>query len=270
MCLWARPKFDAPSLKHIIHGMGDVLDFIGDYVAPIALSFVPGVGPGLAAAYTGIKTGVETGNPFSGLLAGAGSFAGNALGSSLGSALGSSGGGLLGETPINALGNTFGGSTVGAVAPFGSFAGNALGSSNIGSFLGGAAGGNVGESLGRDLGGAINPMSGSSSASNGTPSFSPTRSAEMSLPSSLSQLSGMDPFQQSTNIASKGVYGGGQGANENSYFLNLINRQLVDDQGKVGNTSSINPVQNSYLSQLGLGGYSDSNDLLKKINQYAA
>lgn len=244
--------------------MGDALDFLADYVAPAALAFVPGVGPALSAVYTGVRSGVETGNPLSGLLSAGGSFAGNALGSSLGSSLGNSFGGALSETPGNALGNVFGGEAVGAAAPFGSMAGNALGSSTIGSLAGGALGSNAGNSIGKTLGGQINPMS--PNTQDPTP-FSPTRAPQQGLPQSLSQFSGSDPFQQATGIATKGVYGGGNGGQENNYFLNLINRQLTDDGSK--GMGGINPVESSYLSQLGLGGYNNSNDLLKGIQGYA-
>lgn len=251
--------------------MGGVIDILADYVAPIALAAVPGVGPGLAAVYTGVKTGVETGNPLSGLLGAAGSFAGNALGESFGSSLGNSIGGsagsFLNETPANFLGDAFGGSTVGAAAPFGSFAGNALGGSTIGSLAGSALGSSTGTSLGSQLGQSLMPMGGD--LQKGPAGFSPSRAPQMGLPQSLSQFGNLDPFQQATNIASKGVYGGGNGPNENSYFLNLINRQLVDPSGNVGGMQGINPVENSYLSQLGLGGYGNSSDLLKGISQYA-
>lgn len=252
--------------------MGDVLDIIGDYVAPIALGFVPGIGPALSAVYTGVKTGVETGNPLSGFLGAAGSFAGNALGSSLGSSFGDAVGGTAGQTlnstPANALGSIFGGDTMAAAAPFGSFAGNALGGSSIGSMLGAGLGSSAGESIGSQLGGQLNPMQ-QASAPNPSNAFSASRSPQMGLPQSLSQFSNLDPFQQATNIASKGVYGGGNGANENSYFLNLINRQLVDDGNNVKGMDSLNPVESGYLSQLGLSGYNNSNDLLKGISQYA-
>lgn len=249
--------------------MGGVIDVLANYVAPIALAAVPGVGPALSAVYTGVKTGVETGNPLSGLLGAAGSYAGNSLGSAFGESLGSSAGSFLGETPANALGNTFGGDLVGSVAPLGSWAGNALGGSTIGSLAGAGLGSSIGTDLGSSIGQTLMPMGGGLSSAQGPPAFSPTRSPQMGLPQSLSQFGDLDPLQQATNIASKGVYGGGNGGNENSYFLNLINRQLVDPSGNVGSMNNINPVENSYLSQLGLGGYGNSSDLLKGISQYA-
>lgn len=245
--------------------MGGVIDQIASIAVPLALTAVGQ--PELAAAFTGITSGIKSGSPLGGLAAAGGSFLGGELGSSLGSSLGGSSGGLLSQTPSNALGNIFGGETVGSAAPFGSFAGNALGSSTIGSSLGSAVGSSIGADAGSKLGTSIMPGTSGPLQISASP-FSPSRQGASALPNSLSGLSGLDPFQQATNIATKGVYGGGQGGDENNYFLNLINRQLVDPSGNVNGMSSINPVESSYLSQLGLGGYNNSNDLLQGISKY--
>lgn len=245
--------------------MGGVIDQIANIAVPIALTAV--AQPELAAAYVGIRSGMKSGSPLGGLAAAGGSYFGSKLGSSLGSSLGSEGGSFLGKTPSNALGDIFGGETVGAAAPFGSFAGNVLGSSTIGSSLGAAAGSSFGADLGGKLGSQIMPGIGGTLDMSQSP-FSPSRQGAMGLPSSLSGMAGGDPFQQATNIATKGVYGGGQGKDENQYFLNLINRQLVDPSGNVNGMQSINPIESSYLSQLGLGGYNNSNDLLQGISKY--
>jgi hypothetical protein len=241
--------------------MGDVLDTISSFAAPLAGaalgSVVPGIGTAFGAALgSGLQAGISSGNPVSGLLAGGGSLLGGEL-------LGGATGGLFGETPANALGGAFGGDTVGSFAPLGSFAGNVLGSSTLGSI----AGSSLGSSFGSQLGDKLNPQTPDSSAS-GPAAFQATRSPQMGLPQSLSQFGGLDPFQQATNIAAKGMYGAGNGSNENSYFLNLINRQLVDDGGNVGGMDKLNPAESGYLSQIGLGGYNNSNDLLKGISQY--
>lgn len=98
--------------------------------------------------------------------------------------------------------------------------------------------------------------------------FNPTEQSQSSIPGSLSNLSGGDPFQQATNLATRGVYGGGNGPQETNYFLNLLNRQLFDQTGKLANdNSSINPIENSYLSQLGITGQNPT-DILKGISQY--
>lgn len=233
-----------------------------DFLAPIAGaalgSIIPGVGTAIGASIgSGLNSGIKTGNPLSGALAAGGSYLGGKVLGGLE--------GTLGQTPANALGGAIGGSSVASFAPLGSFAGNILGSQTIGSLAGQATGGQLGESLGNQL----NPKSPDLGSSISTPGFTPTRSPQMGLPQSLSQLSGLDPLQQGSNIASKGVYGGGVGPEETNYFLNLVNRNLVSDNGQVASdTSSINPVENSFLSQIGLGGFNNPTDLLKGISQY--
>lgn len=101
--------------------------------------------------------------------------------------------------------------------------------------------------------------------------FQPKHEDNISLPGSLSGLSGLSSDQIGSNIATKGVYGGGEGPEENSYFANLINHKLISDSGQVsGDTSSISPIEGSYLNQLGLGGYSNPNDLLQSISKKRA
>lgn len=116
-------------------------------------------------------------------------------------------------------------------------------------------------------GNSLSSDSGSSSSLL-TPPFNPSEQSQAQMPGSLSQYSGLDPFQQATNIATQGVYGRGNGPQENNYFLNLMNRQLFDQSGKLANdNSSINPIENSYLSQLGITGQNPT-DILKGISQY--
>lgn len=247
-----------------INAVGDVLDkipVIGPYLAPLGLTLAGQ--PELAAAYSGQRSSNKTGNPLSGVLSGIGTYAGNAAGSALGSSLADSTGGLLAKTPSNALGDLFGGETVGALSPIGSSAGNALGSANLGSFLGGALGSNVGGQMGEQLGGGAAPPS-----TDPTP-FNPTRAPSLGLPQSLSQFGSLDQDQQLSNVANKGVYGGGNSPDESKYFLNLVNNRLVDQTGNVGGMDQLNPIENSYLAQLGLGGYGNSNDLLKGIQNYS-
>lgn len=236
---------------------------VWDFIAPIAGaalgSVVPGVGTALGASIgSGLGTGIRTGNPLSGALAAGGSYLG-------GEALGGLGG-TLGSTPAGALGAAGAGETLGASAPFGSFAGNVLGSQTLGSMAGQAVGSKIGENVGSQL----NPMSPDMGGPSGPAPFMASRSPQMGLPQSLSQFASLDPNQQASNIATRGVYGQGNGPQENQYFTNLINRQLVDDQGNVANdNSSISPVEGSYLNQIGLGGYQNPNQLLQKIQGYA-
>lgn len=240
-------------LGDVIDGIGTVVDntvgripYIGQYIAPAALALTGN--PELAAAYVGARNSQKTGDPLSGLLSGVGSYAGNVAGSSLGAS-------AFGNT---ALGNL----TSGAQNAF-----EGLTGSGFGQTIGGGIGSMVGGNFGGDVASQINPQTPDLGSGAASP-FSPSRSPSMGLPQSLSQFSSLDPNQQASNIASKGVYGQGNGPEENQYFLNLINRQLVDDGGHVGSIDNINPVENSYLSQLGLGGYSNPNDLLQGISRY--
>lgn len=223
-------------------------------IAPIAgaalgsLVGMPMIG---AAIGSGLSTGVETGNPIAGLLSAGGSFAGGSLGGSL-------------------LGGGLGGQTVGGLVndSFGSFAGNALPSFLGDASLGSIAGSSIGSSLGASAGQAIMPQSSGGGAPKGPPPFKPSQQAAMGLPQSLSQFSNLSPDQLTSNIATQGVYGGGNGPEENQYFLNLINRQLVDQKGKTGDMGQLSGIDNSYLAQLGLGGMGNTNDLLKGISNY--
>lgn len=255
---WANDNVVKPTTQAI-----DSIPVVGPYIVPLALAATGN--PLEAAAYSGFDTGEKTGNPLAGLLAAGGSYAGNALGSSLGSQLGDTVGGsagsFLNKTPANVLGSGFATATG---STMGSTVGNALGSASIGSFLGGAAGSNIGNQLGSNLGGgAVQP-----STDPATP-WSPSRAPSLGLPQSLSQFGNLDQDQQLSNIANKGVYGGGNGPEESKYFLNLVNNRLVDPGGHVGGMDQLNPIENSYLAQLGLGGYGNSNDLLKGIQNYS-
>lgn len=257
---------------------------IFDYIAPVlggiaGTALLPGLGTELgvglgsvaggaigAGIGSGLATGVETGSPLAGLTSGvtsgAGSFAGSELLGPTLSGIGSS------TSPIS------GGATPGFMGtPLATSLGDAgiSGASDVlGSATPGAlAGGSIGSSVGQSVGQSALPGLYKSNTQDPTP-WQPTQEAAATLPTSLSGYQNLDPLQQATNIATKGVYGGGEGKDETNYFTNLINRQLVNGQGQVaGDTSSVNPVENSFLSQIGLGGYSSPNDLLQKISNYS-
>lgn len=210
------------------------------------------IGSGIGS---GLATGVETGNPVAGLgagvLGGAGSYAGSEL---LGPALGGLGGStnaVSGAAEPGLLGQSLGG-----------FAGNAT----AGSLAGSAVGGSIGSDIGGQAGQMLNPMA--SGGGQSTPGFSPSMSPQAGLPQSLSQFGSLSPNQQASNIATKGVYGGGNGPDETNYFLNLLNRQQYDQGGNLGSSTNASPVEQSYLSQLGISGYNDPTSLLKGISQY--
>lgn len=212
------------------------------------------------------------------------SVAGYALGGPVGGAIGSgvgslASGGNIGQALLSAGGSYLGGQAFGGAGSYGpsntvasglgsigfNSVANALPASLAGASLSDIGGSYLGSSIGESLGAAPPKPK---SAFDGASAFSPSRAGNAALPPSLSQLGGMDPQQQSTGIATQGVYGGGQGGEENQYFLNLINQRLVDDQGQVGDIGQLQPVEQSYLSQLGLGGYGSSYDLLKAMSSY--
>lgn len=241
----------------------------GIYGGPLGYGAATGIQNGINASRNGANFGQAASfGAKTGAISAAGSYAGNALGSAAGSALSNNGlsaaGNTLSETPAQGLGNTFGGQAVGSVAPIGSTLGNFLGSTNIGGFAGQGLANIATQSSANQGLAALGPQPA------GPPGWMPSRQPSMGLPQSLSQFSSLNPQQQESNIATRGVYGQGNGPQESQYFTNLVNRQLVDDSGKVaGDTSSINPVESQYLNQLGLGGYSNPTDLLKNINGFA-
>lgn len=201
-----------------------------------------------AALGSGANTYSQTHNIGQALLSGGGSFvgsqvAGNVLGDKLGT---------VGGTLNSGLGSGLGGTAANFIGP-------TLANTTLSSILGGNIGSSVASGLVPDK--AKNPMGESAAPA----PFKPSQADAQQLPASLAGLSTLTPAQQASNVATGGVYGGGQGPQENSYFLNLINRQMFDDSGNVKGLDNINPIENSYLKQLGISGYGNSTDLLKQI-----
>ena len=242
-------------------------------VGKVALPIIgAAVGGPAGAAIGGGLSGAIGGGGLKGTLIGAATgYAGNAIGnslaSSLGGALGKAGstsiGGLisknamgphtfgnLGSTALNSIGNTVANTTVsGAI---GKFAGNSIADSLASSVMGSE----------EQESGGLAPETVQDEP------FSPTRDAQLTLPNSLQDMSSMDPTQMSSNLATQGVYGGGLGPEEEAYFRNLINNRLIDESGAVdSDLSEINPIENSYLSQLGIGG-SNPTSILEALSRY--
>lgn len=183
---------------------------------------------------------------------------GGSIGNAVGGGLGTVGSAI--DTGFNAVGagnvGNLVGNTLGSIAP--SFA-------NVG--IGSIVGAGVGQNLAEGLSGAKNASPKQSGPSGPAP-FVPSQAAEQELPASLSSLGGLTSQQQATNIANQGVYGGGNGPSEQNYFTNLENRRLIDSGGKTQSLDTLQPIEQSYLSQLGLGGYSNTNDLLHAISTW--
>lgn len=223
----------AKSLKKVSHLVLPHLGAVGGF----ADGLIQGQGIG-GALKGGLRGGLEA----------AGSIVGGNIG---GSILPSTFGSVLGKSAGNALGSTIANTSLGQT--LGSFAGNAYGNSLSDTILGQQT--------------PKNTNAPRVAAAPEAAPFEPKQEAQLQLPNSLSGLSGFDQNQQSSNIATQGVYGGGNGQQEQDYFTNLINRRLVDESGQVDqNFNDINPIENSYLSQLGFGGYSNPSSLLEALN----
>lgn len=247
-------------------GFGKIFKKVAKFALPIVGSAVGGpVGASLGSAAGALVSG---GNLKQALLSGAGTYLGSSIGGSLGSSLGTVGSatGLTaaGTLPWQAAANTGLGSSLANI--IGSSAANSIASTRLGSALGGFYGSSIGESLGAKNSGTPQPVA--AQAASPAP-FKPTREAEEELPSSLSAFSSLSPMQRTSNLATKGVYGNGLGQQESNYYLNQINREMIDDAGNVdSNLSDLTDIDKSFLQKLGISGYSNSNDLLEAISKW--
>lgn len=241
---------------------------------PILSKIIPVVatavgGPLLGAAASGIESYAGGAKPIDALKIAGLSYAGNSIGSSIGGSLfPGTVGDTIGPSASNAIGGVESGLRNAVGAGFGQTASNAILNTSVGGALGGFEGSAIASNL-------MPQNSSGGSAGNATkstslvpPAFTPTRSPQLDLPGSLSGLSNLTPDQQTSNLATQGVYGGGLGGQEQDYFNNLVNHQLVDDSGKTQDISTLSPIENSYLGQLGLGGYSNSKDLLQAMSKW--
>lgn len=90
--------------------------------------------------------------------------------------------------------------------------------------------------------------------------FAPKRPDAAAQPFSLfsssvggQQFSTLDPTQQRSYLATQGSQGGGIGDDAKSYYLNLLQRNLIDENGQQQNmNTALLPVERNYLSRLGL------------------
>lgn len=266
---------DLASVSDAIHGVNKV-PVVGPYILPAVAGFfggplgygaASGIQSGFEASRNGVPAGkAALGGAENGAVSAAASYAGGQLAGQLGS-IGSGVAPVSGGATAGALGTPIS-QSLGDTALSG--VGDALGKTTPADVLGAGVGGALATNI-NSKNPLINPLAPIADTSNSLldAPFSPTEASQAALPSSLSSYQGLDPLQQATNIASKGVYGGGEGADETNYFNNLINRQLYGSNGQLAaDTSSINPVENSFLNQIGLGGYKSPTDLLQKISNY--
>jgi hypothetical protein len=237
-------------------------------IASIAAPIVGGMfGGPIGAAAGGALGGAIGGKGLKGaLIGGLTGYAGNAIGSSLGSSLSKG----IGGTAIGSL------TSKNAMGPFsfgnlGSSVANTLGNTVANTTLGQMVGSYAGNSIAQSVGDSFMPMDEDSPKTSAPSPFQPTRSPSVDLPGSLADMQGQDEGQMSSNLATQGVYGGGLGGEEQAYFNSLINRRLIDDSGNVdADLSEVNPIEQSYLAQLGLGGYKDSRSLLEALSKWKA
>lgn len=236
----------------------------------IGALLAPGVGAALGVGLTGatgaaIGSGAaslwDTKNPLAALGAGAGSYIGGNIASSLlGSSLGTVGSAIGAEStlPWNSIGSAL-------ASGIGPTAANSIISAPISGVLGSTYGSSIGEALG----GAGNAKKSAPSLTPALPAFKPKQEAERDVPPSIAGMGQLTPQQRTSNIATQGVYGSGAGSDEQSYFLNQINRRLVDESGAVDqDTSELSPIELSYLQRLGIGGYGNTSNLLEAISKW--
>ncbi len=240
--------------------MGSVLDTVAPIAAAVAATTLgqPELAPYAAAATSGGLNYSQTHN------------VGSALGTAAGSAIGSNIGGNLfpSSSSLGSVGGALGINPGSSIASgLGSIVGQGASNSLLGSSVGSIAGGLAGGSLGGQAGANLTPPKPPKPPAPPAP-FSPSYAPAMTTPSSLSGMNNFSPSQQISSLATQGAYGGGLAPQEESYFANLLNHQLVDPNNSVNPISTLSPVENTYLSKIGLGGYGDSGSLLKALSTF--
>jgi hypothetical protein len=99
--------------------------------------------------------------------------------------------------------------------------------------------------------------------------FSATRPDQASRPASLSRFGSMDPMQERSALATEGSMGGGLGQEERDYYLNILQRNLIDERNNVGDiNSALLPVERQYLTNQGLPS-GDARKFLEAIQRPA-
>lgn len=97
--------------------------------------------------------------------------------------------------------------------------------------------------------------------------FEPKREEAKTRPASFNAFGSLSPEQEASAIATQGVFGGGTSSQEQDYYQNLINRQLVDEGGGLRDVGQLAPINRSYLSQLGYG-QGNTRDLLEAMQKW--
>lgn len=94
--------------------------------------------------------------------------------------------------------------------------------------------------------------------------FVPKKPTAIARPDSLSGLTGYDPAQERSALATKGV-NTGLGKDETTYYKNLVSRSLISDDNKVvDDPNALLPIESQYFSRQGMDT-SNITNLLKAI-----
>lgn len=226
------------------------LPAIGALIAgPAGLGLSIGAAGG-AAIGSGIASYTSNHDPLAALLSAGGSYVGSQIG-----------GNLLPETVGNVV---FDNLPAGEIS---NYAMNSLPSSIANASIGSIIGSSVGSDLASN---AVADNTPKPQTPSGPDPFVAKQQAEKQLPNNLaSSLGSLTPQQQSSNLATQGVYGGGLSPSEQEYYVNQAQRRLVDPSGDVADPSQIySPIEQSYLQRLGLGGYTSGLNLAELISQW--
>lgn len=203
-------------------------------------------GGGIKGAITGGLTGYGLGTGLGALGSAAGAMGANLAPGAFGPVTGLAGGAQVFK---NAL---LGGATSGI---FNKVVGHA---NLLGAIVGGS-------SSGRGIQSA--PLAGKFQQPTPSQPLALTRPAAISAPASLSSIANFDSAQTRSALATEGV-NRGLGADEDSYYRNLVQRSLIGDDSTI--TDSLNsflPVESRYFSQRGLD-MSSTENFLRQIRGY--
>lgn len=224
------------------------LPAIGALLAPVTFGGSAALG---AALGSGVSSYTSNHNIGQALAAGLGSYAGGQIAGNLAPNLGT-----VGSTAFNSLpGGTATNLALNAIP-------GEVANTSIGSIIGS----NVGSDIGSNA--FAKQPTPQFAADASPPPFNPSQEEQQSTPASLTGLGSLTSDQQSTNLANQGTYGSGNGPEEQSYYLNLLNRRLVDSGGNTSDASNLKPIEQSYLQRLGFGGYNNSRNLLEAISRW--
>jgi hypothetical protein len=244
-----------PYTGHPEFGFFKKLFKVAKAVAPIAVGFIPGVGP-IASAAMGAGIGALGGGGIKGAITGGLSgYGGSGLASGLRAAGSLPTAGVIGPQS----GTIFGGVSNVLKGSPGAF----------GALTSGISGGGLLDNASKIMQAmsVIAPQKQSIANQRiGDPStpavkdFTPKKQEAMSRPASLNEFAGFSPEQERSALATKGI-NSGLGAEENAYYINLLNRTMIGDGGEVNRSSQdfLMPIESQYFSRRG----KNTSDIIK-------